>query len=146
MGGNSNSAVPTEYAVKTYVDTRVPQALPTSVGNTGKYLVSNGTTVGWGTVSVTPQWTTKIANYTAVAGDNLLCNSTNGSFNITLPAVPSNNDQVQILDANSTFNLFPVTVKYNGAPIQGVADDLLLNIKGAAIALVYNSSFGWRLL
>ena len=45
LSGNSNTAVPTEYAVKTYSDTRVPQALPTSEGNTGKVLTSNGTTV-----------------------------------------------------------------------------------------------------
>ena len=146
LGGNSNSAVPTEAAVKGYVDNRVPQALPTSVGNTSKYLQSNGSSVIWSTVSVTPQWTTKTANYTAVAGDNLLCDTQLNSFNITLPATPANNDQVAILDARGTFNLYPVTVVNNGAPIQGVNDSLLLNIQGASIALVYNSSFGWRLV
>jgi hypothetical protein len=84
LGGNSNQAVPTEFAVKSYVDgrissntttiaansatqaplmsavktyvdsgltARVPQALPTSVGQTGKYLVSNGASVEWAPVS-----------------------------------------------------------------------------------------------
>lgn len=146
MAQNSPIKVPTQSAVVTYVTTRVPQAIPTSVGNTGKYLVSSGSTVSWATISLTPQWTIKTANYTAVAGDNLLCNTATNSFNITLPSAPSNNDQVTILDANGTFNINPLNVKYNGAAIQGVADDLLLNVKGAAISLVYNSSFGWRLI
>lgn len=148
LGGNNptNLAVPTEYAVKTYVDTRVPQQLPTSVGETGKYLKSDGVSVSWGTVSVTPEWTTITSNYTAVAGDNLLCNSTSGPFNITLPATPSNNDQIAFLDATGTFQTNQVTIKFNGAPIQGVSDDLILNIKGASVALVFNSSFGWRLV
>lgn len=148
LGGNNptNVAVPTEYAVKTYVDTRVPQALPTSVGNTGKVLTSAGSTVSWTTLSVTPQWTIKSANYTAVAGDNLLCNTALAPFDITLPASPSNNDQIQIADAAGTFGYNPVTVRYNGAPIQGVSASMVLNVPGAAVALMYNSTFGWRLV
>jgi hypothetical protein len=52
MSGNSNAAVPTEFAVRGFVENRVPQALPTSVGETGKYLVSNGATVGWTALSL----------------------------------------------------------------------------------------------
>lgn len=51
-GPGSNQAVPTEYAVRTYVDTRVPQTLPTSVGQTGKYLTSLGATVDWTALSL----------------------------------------------------------------------------------------------
>jgi len=47
LSGNSNEAVPTEYAVRGYVNNRVPQALPTSVGQTGKVLTSAGTTLSW---------------------------------------------------------------------------------------------------
>ena len=51
LAGNSNIAVPTEAAVKTYVDTalttRVPQAIPTAVGVDNKYLYSNGSGVEW---------------------------------------------------------------------------------------------------
>ena len=57
LGGNSNQAVPTEFAVKGYVDNRVPQALPTSVGNTGKYLASSGSTVSWQTLESFPTQT-----------------------------------------------------------------------------------------
>ncbi len=146
LSGNSNTAVPTEYAVKTYVDTRVPQEVPTSVGQTGKFLTSQGSTLSWTTVNLTPQWITRSANYKAVAGDNIICNTSLAPFNITLPASPTDNAQVAILDGAGTFALNPVTVKFNGAAIQGARDDLILNINGASIALVFNTTFGWRLV
>ena len=48
----TNLAVPTEYAVKGYVDNRVPQAIPTSVGHTGEFLASNGTGLEFQAISV----------------------------------------------------------------------------------------------
>lgn len=147
LGGNSNSAVPTEFAVKGYVDNRVPQALPTSVGQTGKYLVSNGSTVGWSTVSVTPQWITRTANYTAVAGDNIFCNTTAGAFTITLPAAPVANASVSIADLAGTFSSYNLTVARNGQLISGFAADLVLNQSNTAITLVYsNATYGWRVV
>lgn len=146
LSQNSAVKVPTQSAVVTYVTTRVPQSIPTSVGNTGQYLVSNGSTLGWSTVSVSAQWTVKTANYTAVAGDNLLCNTVSGPFNITLPASPSNNDSIRIADPSGTFATNPVTVVYNGASIQGFRDNIILNASGTSVTLVYNSSFGWRLV
>lgn len=149
LGGSNptNMAVPTEAAVKTYVDTRVPQALPTSVGNTGQFLVSNGTTVGWATVSVTPQFSIKTANYTAVAGDNLFCNTSGGSFTITLPASPTLNMAVKIVDLAGTFNSYPVTIARNGSVIMGLAQNMSANVVNSSITLVYsNSTYGWRLV
>jgi hypothetical protein len=173
LGGDNptNVAVPTEYAVKTYVDTRVPQALPTSVGNegevltsngstvswalaiadqtdnSGKYLTTNGTTTSWNTISVTPQWTTKSANYTAVAGDNLFCNTSSGIFTITLPATPAVNSSVRIVDLAGTFNSRPLNVARNGELLMGLTQDMSLNVVNASITLVYSgSTYGWRLV
>lgn len=57
LSGNSNLAVPTEQAVKSYVDGRVPQAIPSSVGQTGRVLVSQGNAVGWQAVEALPEQT-----------------------------------------------------------------------------------------
>jgi hypothetical protein len=147
LGGNSNSAVPTEYAVKGYVDTRVPQALPTSVSQTGKYLQSNGSSVIWSTVSVTPQWSTKTANYTAVAGDNLFCNTSAGSFTITLPLSPTVNDSVSIADVAGTFATYNLNVARNGQKIMGLQEALVLDIQNASITLTYSgATYGWKLV
>jgi hypothetical protein len=146
LSGNSNVAVPTEQATKTYVDTRVPQALPTSVGQTGKVLVSLGSTVGFETLSVTPQWQIKTAGYTAIAGDAIFCNTDAGGFTITLPASPVVNDEVKLADLVGTFASYNLNVGRNGNLIMGVAEDLALDVENASVVLTYSgATYGWRL-
>jgi hypothetical protein len=55
MSGNSNLAVPTEYAVKTYVDTKTTSAVPSQTGNSGKYLSTNGTATSWAAIQLLPE-------------------------------------------------------------------------------------------
>jgi hypothetical protein len=47
MSGNSNTAVPTEYAVKAYVDSKVSASIPSQAGNSGKLLGTDGTNISW---------------------------------------------------------------------------------------------------
>lgn len=54
MSGNSNLAVPTEYAVKSYVDGKTVAAVPSQTGNSGKYLGTNGTATSWQTIQLLP--------------------------------------------------------------------------------------------
>ena len=116
--GAANTAVPTAWAVKTYVD-----------NNSG-----------------TVAWTIKTANYTAVAGDNLFCDTTSGSFTITLPASPSNNQTIKIADANGTFNTRPLIVNHNGNRLQGSVQPLYLDVINASVTLTYNTTYGWRII
>ena len=146
LGGNSNSAVPTEFAVKGYVDNRVPQAIPTAVGNNGLALLSNGTGLVWGSAGGY-NFSTKTANYTAASGDQLFCNTASGGFTITLPASPSANNFVQIVDLAGTFNSNPVTVGRNSQKIMGLAEDMVLNVVNASVTFVYSgATYGWRLV
>jgi hypothetical protein len=146
MSQNSAVKVPTQSAVVTYVAAQILNAVPSQTGNSGKYLTTNGTTTSWGTVSVTAQWTVTTASVTAVAGNNLLCNTATSPITVTLPATANNNDSIRIADANGTFAINPVTIGYNGASIQGSPQNLILNVAGASVTLTYNSSFGWRLV
>ena len=147
MSQNSAVKVPTQSAVVTYVTTRVPQPIPTSVGQTGKYLTSLGSTVSWATVSATPQYTIKTANYTAVTGDNLFCNTSVGSFTITLPASPAVNDTINFADLAGTFASFNLNIARNGRLIMGAAEDLALDVQNASVALNYSgATYGWRLV
>ena len=121
LSGNSNVAVPTEQAVKTYVDT--------ALANVGA------------------AWTIKTANYTAVNNDYLFCNTSAGSFTITLPASPSVNDKVGIADLAGTFASYNLNVARNGEKIMGVAEDLALDVQNASVVLTYSgATYGWRLI
>lgn len=148
LGGANptNIAVPTEAAVKTYVDTRVPQPVPTAVGEEGNALISVGGELVFGSISSTPEWSIKTSNYTAVAGDNLFCDTSAGSFVVTLPVNPVLNDSVQIADVAGSFTAYPLEVDRNGETIAGFSENLLLNTNNVSIRLTYaGAAYGWRI-
>lgn len=114
----------------------------TASGSLGNVLTSNGTT--WassapaaGGITYT---VTKTANYTAVANDGVLTNTTAGAFTVTLPASPSNGAQVIVADAGGTWGTNNLTVGRNGNNIADVAQDLVCDISGVSVQFVYNSS------
>lgn len=90
-------------------------------------------------------WVIKTANYTAAASDFIMADTRANQFSITLPANPADNATIRIVDAAGSFGTKPLTVLRNGKTLQGRAEDLLLNVNGASVALVFNSTFGWRL-
>ena len=114
----------------------------TASGSSGNVLTSNGTT--WtssapaaGGITYT---VTKTANYTAVANDGVLTNTTAGAFTVTLPASPANGAQVVVADAANTWGTNNLTVGRNGNNIADLAQDLVCDISGASVQFVYNSS------
>jgi hypothetical protein len=118
LSGSSNTAVPTENAVKTYVDAAVVSGAnsPNSV------------------VMVT-------GNVTATLG-NIYAST--GAHTITLPASPAAGDTLIVLDASGTSSTGNITIARNSNNITGAADDLLLDVDNASIKLVYiNSTYGW---
>jgi hypothetical protein len=121
FAGAANTAVPTAWAVKTYVD-------------------NNSGTAAW-TVK-----TTANNNYTAVSGDNLFCDTANGSFTVILPASPSNNAKIAIADVAGTFNTRPLIVNNNGNRLQGANNIVYLDMINTSISLVYNTTYGWRII
>jgi hypothetical protein len=84
-------------------------------------------------------WTIKTANYTAVDGDRIVADTSNGSFTITLPSSPIGGAYVQFTDGASWSNN-NLTVARNGSTIEGYDQDLLLNISGVTVECIYNSS------
>jgi hypothetical protein len=79
----------------------------------------------------------------AIAGKQYLVDTTAAAFTVTLPASPVAGDYVYFMDAGNwvTNNL---TVARNGKTIEGVADDLLLNLKGVLVQLIYDGTT-WQL-
>ena len=90
---------------------------------------------------------TKTGNYTAVAGDKILCDTSGGAFTITLPASPSAGDEVHVLDATASFDSNNLTVGRNSKKIQAATNDLTITTQNTGIGLVfYNDTYGWRVL
>jgi hypothetical protein len=105
-------------------------------------LYSDGTNIHSG--PMTKGYLTVTAAYTAVAGDQIMVNTTGGAITVTLPASPSTGDEVSFLDARGTFNTNNLTIGRNSQPIEGAATDDVLSTAGQSITLVYvDATRGW---
>jgi hypothetical protein len=122
----------------TQLTTTVPFSANGSTGTYGYVLTSNGATGSpyWAVPPVSA-FATKSANYTAVNGDRLLCNTAAGTFTITLPASPITGAAILIYDI-SNFSTNPLTIARNASTIEGIADDFSLDIGQTRSELVYD--------
>ena len=85
-----------------------------------------------------------ITAYTAVAGDQLLIDTTQTTVTITLPAAPAIGDEIVIIDARGTFGSNNLTINRNGKPINTGTNNLVLSTNSQAITLVFvDSTRGW---
>jgi hypothetical protein len=78
--------------------------------------------------------------------DRVLANTTSAAFTVTLPLSTTLlvGDQIQIIDVTGTFNTNNLTVARNGSLIQGVADNLTLDVRNALVTLLYSGpTYGW---
>ena len=64
------------------------------------------------------------------------------SFTLTLPATSTNGRTLVFADG-SNFGAFPITLARNGATIGGLAENLILNLQGSRVELVYYSG-DWK--
>lgn len=116
--------------------------MPTSLVSTGVQFPDNTIQT---TAATGGGFSVKTSNYTAVAGDSLLANTSSGSFTITLPASPSSGATISIGDGGGAFLQNPLTIARNGNTIMTLAEDMFVSTNGAAFQLVYNGST-WRII
>jgi len=83
-------------------------------------------------------------NYTAVANDQLIVDTSSTSRQVTLPASPSVGDEVTFIDAKGSFGSNNLVIVRNGSNINGAASNLTSSTNGEAFTLVYlNATRGW---
>lgn len=82
----------------------------------------------------------KTANYTASDKEGVLTDTSGGAFTVTLPATPAVGDQVVVADAGNNWGTNNLTVGRNGSTIGGLAEDLVCDITGASVQLVYDGT------
>jgi hypothetical protein len=100
-------------------------------------------TVDW-LDSTTSSWSSKSSNFNASAGNSYYVNTTSGAVTATLPASPSQNDEIRFLDVAGTFDTNNLTVARNANKIQGSSTDLIIATERAGFSLVYyDATQGW---
>jgi hypothetical protein len=75
-----------------------------------------------------------------VAKEGVLADTSGGAFTVTLPATPSVGDLVVVADAGASWGTNNLTVGRNGSTIGGLAEDLVCNINGVSVTLVYDGT------
>ena len=104
---------------------------------------SNGTNTALGMLQ--KSYVTHTAAYTAVAGDQIFCDTkTTNAFTVTLPA-GAVNDEITFVDSQNYFASNNLTIDSNGSEkINSSTSNLTLSANGQAITLVYaNATVGW---
>ena len=125
-----------------------------AAGTSGQVLVTKG-------ASADPEWASaqgitwdyRNSSFTAVSGGAYIANTAEvGSFTITLPANPNDNDYVLIADGYGTWKDANLTIGRNGQNIAGEAADLTADTNYATLRLTYkttpdvtSSYIGWVL-
>ena len=106
-------------------------------------LYSDGTNTALGMLQ--KSYVTHTAAYTAVAGDQIFCDTkTSDAFTVTLPA-GAVNDEITLIDSQNYFGSNNLTIDSNGSEkINSSVSNLVLSTNGQAITLVYaNATVGW---
>lgn len=113
---------------------------PILVSGTNIKTVNGTSLLGSGNLAIGGSaWIRKTANYTAVAGDKIVADTTAGSFTVTLPASPTVGQSVIFADGGSwkTNNLI---VARNASTIEGVAENLTIDVSSIQLELVYDGT------
>jgi len=112
-----------------------------AVGSSGNVLTSNGNV--WASTSLPASglsYVVRSANTSIINNQGILANTALGAFTVTLPASPAVGNQVVVADAFGDFAANTVTVARNGSTIANIADDLVIDINGVSVQLVYTGN------
>lgn len=102
----------------------------------------SGATGPTGATGVIAPWTKISTTTSATANTQYLANTATGAFTLTLPSTPSIGVMVVVAD-DYNFGANNLTIGRNGSTIQGIADDLGINISNSLTTLIYDGTT-WR--
>ncbi len=106
------------------------------VGATGPQ-GATGPTGPTGATGAAAPWTRVTSNYTATSNQQIIADTSTGAFTITLPATPATGNVVRITDGYD-WSANNLTVARNGSTIETASENLVLNLKGVTVELIYD--------
>lgn len=78
-------------------------------------------------------------NYATSTNENIVADTTTAAFTILLPSGPSSGDIIKVYDG-ADFEINNLTIGRNGQTIEGVAEDLVIDISKINLSLVFDGT------
>lgn len=104
----------------------------------------------WTLLQISAAWFVVNSNYTAVAGDNLLIDTSSAAVTVTLPStfLVQYQSKISFKDLYGTFGTNGLTINYSGGiPIEGVLENMTVPNKNISFELLYvGGTRGWALV
>lgn len=85
-------------------------------------------------------WVSLSANANVTQGQHIMADTSAGTIALTLPATPAVNEAITFADKFNTWDTNSLTIARNGNSINGLSEDLVCDVQGANITLIYNGS------
>jgi len=111
------------------------QGLNGASGSTGPIGLTGATGPSGGGGS----WVVRTGATGLVAGDSVIATTTGGAFTVTLPATPATGATVSLADGND-WSVNNLTVNRNGSTIEGLAENLVLDLKDVRVDFIYSGT------
>ena len=106
---------------------------------------SSGSAAGDEDETSVAEFIEKSVDYTAEAGDLILADTSGDTWTLTLPANPSQGDEVNLFDSTGSWGSNNLTVERNGSKIDATEENLLLDVSGTTVQLIFlDAEQGWR--
>lgn len=134
---DSHTNVPTQYGgTGTTQSPNAGQVLYSAAGTNYAPTDISSLVINWTATSVS-------SNITLAKNINYLVDTTSART-LTLPASPSNGDEIRIFDASNNALTNNITVQPNGNKLQGSVQNLIVDSNAASVFLIYTgSTYGW---
>lgn len=92
---------------------------------------------------VTPaiqSWVSLNSSTGVTAGQHILADTSAGAITLTLPTTPAVNDAIIFADKYKTWDTNNLTIARNGNTINGLAENLVCDVEGADLTMIYNGT------
>jgi hypothetical protein len=119
-----------------------------SVGTNGQVLTAaSGQTTGlqWATISTAPWTSSAIAANTTLVARYQYFVTTSSAWTLTLPASPTQGDEIRIFDASGSSATNNITVSPGSSNLHGSVQNFVMNVAYGSATLIYTgSTYGWK--
>jgi len=130
---STHNGVTTAHGISAFGSTLVDDADAATARAT---LELNSKTMTWQVAGASPQ--------TAATGQGYLIDTVSSAYTLNLPASPTAGDIVGVTDFKGNAETNNITIGRNGSNIDGVAEDLIVDVSRSTFKLVYtDATTGW---